>query len=201
MSRRRRMLLVSTEFPPGPGGIGTQAYQLARYVSAAGWDVTVLAPQEYVQACEAEALDVSLPFPVVRLATERTFAWRTIARARSTRRLVSYLHPDVVVGTGNWAVWLAVAACLGRPCRLLAIGHGMEFGRPGRVHQLVNRLAYERADVTVCVSNYTCARMGEAGVKPRQVEVIPNGGDHEVFRVVSDPAPIYPDARDRKSVV
>ena len=42
-----RLLLLSSEFPPGPGGIGTHAYQLARHLTARGWVVTVVTAQEY----------------------------------------------------------------------------------------------------------------------------------------------------------
>ena len=41
-----RLLLLSSEFPPGPGGIGTHAYQLARQLTARGWAVTVVTAQE-----------------------------------------------------------------------------------------------------------------------------------------------------------
>ena len=41
-----RLLLLSSEFPPGPGGIGTHAYQLARHLTAPGGAVTVVPAQE-----------------------------------------------------------------------------------------------------------------------------------------------------------
>ena len=37
MSAAPRLLLLSSEFPPGPGGIGMHAYQLARHLAARGW--------------------------------------------------------------------------------------------------------------------------------------------------------------------
>ena len=42
-----RALIVSSEFPPGPGGIGTHAFELAGGLVRQGWDVEVLTSQDY----------------------------------------------------------------------------------------------------------------------------------------------------------
>jgi hypothetical protein len=53
---RRRLLLLSSEFPPGPGGIGTHAFQLARHLTRLEWEVYVLTSQAYVSHQEREDL-------------------------------------------------------------------------------------------------------------------------------------------------
>ena len=62
-----RLLLLSSEFPPGPGGIGTHAYQLARQLTARGWAVTVVTAQEYAPAAARAAFNSRQPFAVVPL--------------------------------------------------------------------------------------------------------------------------------------
>ncbi len=67
MSTAPRLLLLSTEFPPGPGGIGMHAYQLARHLAARGWSVTVATPQAYVSADACAEFNRRQPFAVVTL--------------------------------------------------------------------------------------------------------------------------------------
>ena len=42
-----RLLLSASEFPPGPGGIGSHAFQVARNLLGLGWEVAVLSPQDF----------------------------------------------------------------------------------------------------------------------------------------------------------
>ena len=57
-----RLLLLSSEFPPGPGGIGTHAYQLAHHLSGRGWAVAVAASQGYAPPAERDAFNRRQPF-------------------------------------------------------------------------------------------------------------------------------------------
>lgn len=52
-----RALLLSSEFPPGPGGIGQHAFQLARHLTRLGWRLHVLTPQPYVAAAERDVFN------------------------------------------------------------------------------------------------------------------------------------------------
>jgi phosphatidylinositol alpha-1,6-mannosyltransferase len=177
---------VATEFPPGPGGIATHAWEIARHAAAAGWDVTVLAPQEYSGVGRVEAFDTAQPFAVVRMATTGLLPWRTVKRIRKASRLADIVDADVVLGSGDWAVWLTALAPGTRRRPRVAVGHGLEFGRPSRVVRFIHRRTYGRVTAVVCVSRYTQRRMQEAGITPPRVEVIPNGGDDSQFRPGED---------------
>lgn len=192
-ARRKRLLIVATEFPPGPGGIGTHAHQLALHAAESGWAVTVLTPQQYVTARTAEAFDLTMPFTVIRLEVAGNFAGRSLARLRLTLRALQWIRPHVVVASGNWAVWLTgILGAIVRLPRRVAVGHGMEFGRQTPLTLVLNRIGYGAATAVVCVSDYTCTRMRQAGIKPRRVEVIPNGGDARVFSPGESPTASEP---------
>ena len=173
---------MATEFPPGPGGIGTHAHAVAVRCAESDWDVTVLTPQDYVPVAEAEAFDVEQPFAVVRFEGVGSFARQALSRARAASRLADHLAPDLVVASGTWAVWLTALApgIRRRPC--VSVGHGMEFGKANTTARVARRYAYGRATEVVCVSQYTCQRMREAGIRARDVTIIPNGGNSRVFR-------------------
>ncbi len=49
-------LILSIEFPPGPGGIGTLSYEIAKNLSISGWNVSVSSPQNFSDDSEIDSL-------------------------------------------------------------------------------------------------------------------------------------------------
>lgn len=168
-----RVVIVSTELPPGPGGIGTHAHRLATGLTQRGWQVTVVAAQDYVTEEEAVAFRAAAPYAVVPFAHASSPASRWVDRARRLRRTLRQSRPDVVVATGDRAVWLTAAL---RRRRWVAVGHGGEFGAAG-VRARLSRWAYGRASAVVCVSEFTAGLMDDFGIRPPTTEVILNGAD------------------------
>ena len=91
----RNVLFLSSEFPPGPGGIGTHAHQVSLGLHAAGWRPVVLSPQDYASEDEIASFDAAQPFPVVRL---RPFPGRRSRRYIEKAVLARWIgrhRPDV----------------------------------------------------------------------------------------------------------
>ena len=176
----KRLGIVSTEFPPGPGGIGAHAHAVVKGLTALGWEPTVVTPQDYAAEEEVSKFNASLPFRIMRLRTSRVAGVRRLVQAVRIKRVLSQVRPDVVIATGLRAVWLCgvVVPALRRPW--LAVGHGKEFGVHG-LERAITRHAYSRSDAVVCVSRYTWEAMSRAGITPRAGRVIPNGGDASTF--------------------
>jgi phosphatidylinositol alpha-1,6-mannosyltransferase len=166
-----RVLLAASEFPPGPGGIGTHAWELARGLAARGWEVGVLARQDYVTAEEAEQFRRRQAFPVAELPRRPT------ARAGALARWSRDWEPDLVVASGDRVIYLA--AWTARTRAWVAVEHGRV---PQGWERLVKRLALRRASAVVAVSRYTWRQMEAMGARPRAGRVIPNGADPERFR-------------------
>jgi glycosyltransferase involved in cell wall biosynthesis len=100
------------------------------------------------------------------------------------RTWIKSWQPDIVLVSGEKAVWLAaVLARLYSYC-WVAVGHGGEFGFPAPWRRYLNRQAFSAASGIICVSNYTRRRMLELGVAFQYEIVIANGADAEVFQVV-----------------
>lgn len=178
-----RLVILTSEFPPGPGGIGTHAYSLASQLHKLGWTVTVIGRQDYVTPDERQAFNRLLPFDVVSL---RPLAWAAVDAAYRWGKVLpsALLHQaDVIMLTGSQSVW--VGAVLPRRVPLVAIGHGTEFGVSGW-RLALTRAAFERADHVVCVSEFTRDYMLKKDIAPKSVSVIHNGADHEVFLRLSE---------------
>jgi phosphatidylinositol alpha-1,6-mannosyltransferase len=178
-----KLLFISTEFPPGPGGIGTQAYHLARGLSDLGWRVAALSPQDYAAEDEIRRWGAAQSFRIVRQQHRRSAALEGAGRLRDLARLSREFGPDILLASGARAVWLAAlyAGSSRRPWAAIAHG-GIEFGTPVRWQRLISRWAYSQPQAVVCVSDYARGRMLALGARPRRVEVITNGADECAFR-------------------
>lgn len=182
-----RLLLLSSEFPPGPGGIGTHAYQLARHLSARGWSVGVASPQSYVPAATRDAFNAAQPFAVASLPEREAGPLWWVSRLRAIAAVVRAARPALVVATGRRALWTAVALRAVYRLPYVAIGHGTEFHSPSPLARALTGRAIAGAAAVVAVSDYTAGLIRAAG-QPRQLAVIPNAADGERFRPGLDSA-------------
>src|SRR4051794_34588416 len=92
-------------------------------------------------------------------------------------------QPDVVLASGQHAVWLAAVACRRRKVAWVAVAHGSELGVRNRWEQAANRRAYGRADALVAVSRFTMGLVRDAGIVAGRDAIILNGADDDRFRV------------------
>lgn len=179
-----KLLVISTEFPPYPGGIGTNAYHLSLQLQQIGWEISVVTQQDYAEESEILHFIEQQPFVIQRLRPVRFAPREAFYRWRTTSRYIRKFKPDLLLATGQRAVWLT--ACLAKKHRLpwLAIGHGTEFGRKGFFERKLTKWAFQRADGVVCVSNFTWNQMQRAGINPRTGRVIPNGADDSQYTLI-----------------
>jgi phosphatidylinositol alpha-1,6-mannosyltransferase len=180
-----RLLLLASEYPPGPGGIGTHAHQVARHLRQLGWEMVVVAPQRHVSADRVRAFNASQPFDVVRLPAARGIAAKAICHWRVVCRCMKEYRPDVLLASGDRAVYLGALLARRYGLPWLAIEHGRV---PAAWERAIKRVSLQQADVVVCVSRYTSQRMLSMGVRPRLVQVILNGADANRFRVLPEQA-------------
>jgi phosphatidyl-myo-inositol dimannoside synthase len=180
-----RLLFLSREFPPGPGGIGTHAWQLSVHLAGLGWEVSVISPQDYAADADIETFNAAQPFPMTRLPSGRSPVVEALHRRKVLARRIREWSPDVLVASGQRSVWLAGAVARGSMA-WVAVAHGSEFGG-GRLSRSATAWAFGRATKVVCVSQFTRRVMEGAGVRPRGVAVIPNGADAGRFHLVPSP--------------
>jgi phosphatidylinositol alpha-1,6-mannosyltransferase len=178
----KKILISSTEFPPGPGGIGTHAYQLALNLHNSGWKVLVVSSQDYESKDTIDNFNKEQPFEVLSYTKKNNTLTKLIHRFRTIMKACSYFEPSIVMASGVRAVWLAWIACSLRDIPIVAIAHGgIEFGTSKKWIRFITKSIFNRADGIVCVSEYTRRSMLAMGIAPRQVKVIYNGADNKKF--------------------
>lgn len=175
MSRSRRLLLVTNDFPPRQGGIQSFLWEIVRRLPP---DQIAVYCSNYSGAAE---FDRDLPFPVRRhptgLLIPTPAARRRVVAARSE--------------FGSTSVWFGAAAPLGllAPAlraagaqRLVATTHGHEVGwalLPG-ARQLLRRIA-AGVDVVTYLGEYTRTRLARVMGERAQLERLTPGVDTTTF--------------------
>jgi phosphatidylinositol alpha-1,6-mannosyltransferase len=176
-----RLLLLSIEFPPGPGGLGTLAYQIARHLTETGWGVMVSTPQHHAGMSAIKRFNAAQPFAVQRLRPLQPAAWEGLYRLGKALQIIRRSHPDVVLAVGKQAVWLGAMLSLITRMPLVAIGGGSEFLGNSRMERRLTRWAFRRAACVIAISHYTRKLITAMGINPYKVKVVPCGADAHLY--------------------
>jgi phosphatidylinositol alpha-1,6-mannosyltransferase len=176
-----RLLGLSIEFPPGPGGLGTLAYQTAWYLAKAEWQVAVSTPQDHVSSGQIDRFNASQPFEILSLKHVEPPALEGIYRLGQAMNSVRRFRPDVVLAIGMQAVWLGATISYLTRVPLVAVGGGTEFLRENRIERTITRWAFRRAQSLVAISNYTLGLMSAMRIDVSRASVIPPGADGDLY--------------------
>lgn len=170
-----RVIMVTQNFTPDPGGIETTMGGLAREIAAAGHTITVLA--ERIRSGRPE--DTPATIPIRRFGGPRPL--RKLARRFALWRLLRESPPDAIIADS----WKSVEAIPATRARLLVLAHGMEFPPDASASKIARiRAALGRADAIAANSRYTAALV-RPHLRPGQVlEVV-----QPVIRPQPEPTP------------
>lgn len=150
-----RILILSSEFPPGPGGIGTHAHQLAKYFSVEGHPALVLSPQAYVTDVEREAFNAQQTFDIITFPAKGNSVVKAIFRAKALTKALQDFRPDIVLVSGGRSIWLSAFVIRGKRTPWVVAGHGTEFGATSGFSTRLTRLACKQANAVITVSEHT----------------------------------------------
>ena len=179
-----RILILTPEFPPDFGGIGTHCHEMAKHWSNEA-EVTVLA----LTTAQARARGAgTFELVTVRTATSRAVRlWRWV---REIRRLIA-AEPFDVVYVGHWrscgvAYRIAAARCERPPHYVQAI-HGAEVlylvrSRRKALMRGLFRWTVAPADRLVALGEYQAGLLDQLGILRDRVFVSPEGVDPSQFQ-------------------
>ena len=63
---KNNILIVTSEFPPEPGGIGNHAFNLAKYLDKNNFKISVVADQRLIDSKIERLFDKNLSFTVIQ---------------------------------------------------------------------------------------------------------------------------------------
>jgi len=176
-----KLLILTSEFPPGPGGIGTHAFQLAQHLSKAGVIVRVIANQDYASLDEIKLFNTKQPFAVISNSVRTNRIFKGIFRVNQLCTEIKHFDPDLVLATGTRSAWICSIVMRSIKKPWCAVGHGTEFGSRKGLNAFISRYAYNKAREIICVSEYTRKQVYGMGILNPILTVINNGADEECF--------------------
>ena len=166
----KNIVIVSSEFPPQPGGIGKHAYHLAMALQNEGFQITVVTDQQSDNGEAEVGFDKHLSFNVKRVHNRTLRFWMYIDR------FIKVFHElktaDYVVASGKFSLWVVTFCTLFRKRFSLAVVHGTEVNLTSKVYKKLVELSLKRFDKVVAVSNFTKQLISHLNI---DIYVIPNG--------------------------
>ncbi|WCO02540.1 glycosyltransferase family 4 protein [Psychroserpens ponticola] len=167
---KSNIVIVTSEFPPQPGGIGNHAYNLALHLSNLGYQVKVIADQRSKTGDEELEFDKSLPFSVERI---KLYKFRFIMYLKRIILTIKYIKSATYcIATGKFSLWNVAFCRLFFNRKTIAVVHGTEVNFKSALLRKSINFSLKRFDEIVAVSNYTKSLISHLNKK---IIVIPNG--------------------------
>lgn len=168
---QRKILIITSEFPPQPGGIGNHAYNLGKQLLKADYAVRVIADQRSENGDAESHFDKSLKYPVHRIHLQKY-------------RILMYLHrlivlfkqikeSEVVMASGKFSLWSVAFASLFYKRSYVAVIHGTEVNFKQSLLKYSIDKAISRFSKIIAVSQFTKSLV--AIKYHNKITVIPNG--------------------------
>lgn len=168
MSDRPRLLILTPDFPPAPGGIQLMAHRFAAGIS--GFDTRVLT----LDAPGSEAFDRDSGCDVRRVgaaALPRGARGMLLNGVACADALSFHPHVTLCIHIVTSPASAAIRAALGTPS--VQVFHAEEIGARPRLAAF----AVRHADEVIAVSSYTAGLIRGTGVQPASMRLIPPGVD------------------------
>ena len=162
------VIIVTSEFPPLPGGIGNHAYTLANYLNDKDYKLTILT--DFRSEKIDKAFDKKQDYKITRVKRNKFTQFQRIRKAFSLVK-----QNEFIICSGKFSLWLGGLLLLFYSNKkYIAILHGSEIGAGGKLSIGLTQWSLKRFHAIIAVSNFT----KEIALKHNpnlEIEVINNG--------------------------
>lgn len=168
-----RILLIVSEFPPGPGGIGSHAYSLTCALVKKGFCIDVLTNADYVSQSDVKQFDDTQLFSIIRFSRKGYFVY--VRRWYLIAKQLCHCKYRTVFVSNTFALWSAILLRLLKPkLRIIAILHGSEV-RPKGFKRWITHFSLLFSSQCVAVSHFTASLIPKWITRKKKVTIITNG--------------------------
>jgi phosphatidylinositol alpha-1,6-mannosyltransferase len=179
---KKRILLVTSEFPPGPGGIGHHAWFLAKELTNfENISIELLCPKDYASEDEVRQFDSASPFTIHRFERVKGLTYflrlvRLIKLLKSNR----YTH---FWSSGKFALWMVwIQKVFATKSKTLCILHGSEVNLSNLYLRKFTHHSIAQFQTVVSVSLFTQGLLPNWILTTHQnLKIIANGLDKSDF--------------------
>ena len=166
-----KILILTSEFPPQPGGIGNHAYNLAKGLQDNGFEIQLVCDARSANGEAERIFDKNLSFEVIRIARKKLIFRSYLNRIATSFSLLR--HNELIICSGKFSLWLGAFLTFFSKKKFIAIIHGSEVRLPNIILRNLTDLSLKRFDRIIAVSNYTKSLVSHLSLK--KIEVVPNG--------------------------
>jgi phosphatidylinositol alpha-1,6-mannosyltransferase len=176
--------MISSEFPPGSGGIGSHAYNLAIQTYIHGTNIYVMTISNPEDMALISKFDRKSPFTILRFARYEYRLFSQIKRIITLRYTLRTREIDLVILTGRYSLLLSPLLKIFKPgIKLLAIAHGKDVNPNNLFILLWTKWALNLQSEIIPVSNYTGNYVKKLINSKNKIKVINNGFDTDRFNL------------------
>lgn len=165
---KHNLLLITSEFPPLPGGIGNHAFLLSKYLHKNNYDVTVIS--DFRDEQQDSEFDKKQDFIIFR--TKRN-SFTQLNRIKKCFSLTK--KNEIIICSGKFSLWIgAFLKLFFKSKKYIAVLHGSELKAGNSFFQKLTKYSLSKFDKLIAVSNFT--KNYALQINPNlQIEVINNG--------------------------
>lgn len=172
-----RILLISSEFPPGPGGIGRHAADVSLALVNKGCRVDVMASLDYENNHRITQYIDTLP-PNIKIFPFKRMGWFTyINRVRVVLKQVKKKSYDRIIVTGMFPLWLGALVKLiyNKNKHLDFFVHGSEVNPDNIILKRLTHWSLKKANHIWAVSGFTASLIPMGLINKNKITLLPNG--------------------------
>ena len=173
----RKVLIVTSEFPPGPGGIGSHAYSLSSYLHKNDILVTVLAPKEF-KTTQVD-FDKKEAFKILRYSGYKYFKILNILNIIFSEYKKSDNFTLISTGLLPFIVTGAFANIFN--IKSVAIFHGHELSMGNLFLKYISNYVVKNYNKVIAVSDFS-GKILNKSLDNQKIKVIYNGIDINRFK-------------------
>lgn len=179
LSGSEKILIIASEFPPGPGGIGNHAFNLAKYLNLNSIDVKVLTISDFADSKDEKNFDSKQNFEIFRFERYKSRAKTYLKRVKVISDNLKSKDFTHIIFSGR--IFLMTSLLLKRyhkKTKFIAIAHGGDVNAENKSERILVNKALADMDLIIPVSEYSKSKI-KIKLNHGKVIVIPNGFDFE----------------------
>jgi phosphatidyl-myo-inositol dimannoside synthase len=165
-----RVAILTSEFPPQPGGIGNHAFNLAKELGKNGYSVQVLTDLRSSEGKEEDLFDALHNISIRRIVRRKVIILSYLNRIRAAFKMA--FSNDLIIASGKFQLWTGALLSILLDRKYIAVVHGSELLLSNILLRKLTDLSLHKYDNVVAVSHFTKAKLPP---KLPKVEVIYNG--------------------------
>lgn len=173
----KNVLLISSEYPPGPGGIGRHAADLSLALVNKGYHVDVMASLDYENKHRINQYIDTLPLKIELLPFKRIGWFTYINRVRVVLKQVKKKSYERIIVTGMFPLWLGALVKLiyNKMIHLDSFIHGSEVNPGNPFLRRLTHWSLKKADHIWAVSGFTASLIPQGLINKNKITLLPNG--------------------------